>query len=176
MIFRLFLIAVAFTFASGVARATHTVSVPNYPTLQQLESGWNAAFASWLTSQYGGTPTITSTTTYAGQDGQIFVVSTYTAGTAHGTILGRAFDPQDATPLGGGNYWYEVEKGFTCTPEGSCQICDPHERHYPDGSYERWCNCFYNTGEKGACALVPVEELVGSYEVSPTDYGSLPAL
>ena len=168
------------TTAVLVARATpHTVYVPNYPTLAQLESGWNAAFVSWLTAQYGGVPVITGTTTYAGQAGQIFVVSSFTAGAVNGKILGRAFDPAEATHLGDGKYLYEVEEngGFTCTPGGGCGICEPHEKHNNNGTYERWCECTYwHNGENGSCALNPLGDFVGSYQLEPMYYGSLPVL
>lgn len=107
---RMFALSMAIlTLTASAARATHTVYAPNYPALSQLESGWNAAFVSWLAVQYGGTPVITSTTTYAGPDGQIFVVSSFTAGTINGRILGLAFDPQEATPVGDGSYSYQVK-------------------------------------------------------------------
>ena len=178
---RMFALSMAIlTLTASAARATHTVYAPNYPTLSQLESGWNAAFVSWLAVQYGGTPVITSTTTYAGPDGQIFVVSSFTAGTINGRILGRAFDPQEATPVGDGSYSYQVKStgAFTCTsdPESTCAY-EPHERHYQDGSYERWCACRHQTGAKGASVtLMPADSFTGSYRIRPGDYGSLPAL
>lgn len=164
---------------SGAARATHTVVVPDYPTLAQLESGWNAAFVSWLTVQYGGSPVITSTVTYSGQEGQIFVVSRFTAGSVVGTILGRAFDPYEGTLLGGGEYRCEVadEGGFSCIPEGGCQICDAYERRGADGSTEWKCNCVARTeGEVSMCGLIPVDGFSGSYKLVPGDYGTLPVL
>ena len=164
---------------SSVAWATHTVSVPDYPTLAELESGWNAAFVSWLTRQYGGSPTITSTVTYSGQEGQIFVVSRFTAGSVNGTISGRAFDPVEGTALGGGEYWYEVASsaGFSCIPEGGCQICNTRERRNADGSTEWKCNCIARTeGEVAMCGLIPADGFAGSYKLVPGDYGSLPVL
>src|SRR5690606_3303528 len=89
-----------------------------------------------------GVPVITGTTTYAGQAGQIFVVSSFTAGSVSGRILGRAFDPAEATHLGDGKYLYTVAAngGFTCNSTGSCETCEPHEFHSTQG-VERWCKC-----------------------------------
>jgi len=178
MAFRLFFVSAMILMCVGTtAFATYTVSVPDYPTLSQLESGWNDAFVSWLTGQYGGSPVITSTTTYTNQDGEILVMSSFVAGSVSGNILGRAFDPQDATSLGGGNYMYAVaaDGGFTCAPAANCSLCEPHEKHNSDGSYERWCDCPHPEGN-GGCTLTPLGDLVGSYNIDPSDYGSLPNL
>ena len=183
MLLRSFLIIVSVVLLSGVARATHTVVVPDYPTLAQLESGWNAAFVSWLTVQYGGTPVITSTVTYSGQEGQLFVVSKFIAGSVSGSILGRAFDPYEGTSLGGGEYLYDVASGagFICVPILDCLDCEGRETRFPDGSYERVCSCILvNTeGEwesKASCSLTTYGDFTGSYKLVPGDYGTLPVL
>lgn len=182
MFFRVSLgVLLLFTLSSVSIWANYPVNVPDYPTLTQLESGWNAAFVSWLTSEYGGSPVITSTVTYQGQQGQIFVVSTYTAaGGAHGTLLGRAFDPHEATHLGGSNYRYDVEDGFRCDPTLDCLQCKAFETR--DGlSITRWCDCVSvneegENGGKASCAVIPLTDLVGSYELAVGDYVNLPVL
>ena len=166
--------AAIFVVTNAVVKATYIVYAPNYPTLTQLESGWNAAFISWLTDEYGVSPIITSTTTYAGQEGQVFVVSSYNVGSMNGKILGRAFDPQEATSLGSGSYHYQVQANgaFKCNDIDGC-LCDPYERHYPDGHIERGCNCEL---PGLSCEFAPTNNFTGSYQIRPSDYTSLPVL
>ena len=157
--------------ATHTASATVALSVPNYPTVAQLESGWNDAFVAVLTSVYGSTPTIITTTTYKGVGGEIYVVSKFTVGTINGSILGLAFDPATATSLGSGNYRYTASAGFRCDPNGSCQSCSAVQIIKQDGTKIQRCDC----NSAGGCDFYPVDgQFSGTYDINPSSYSGLP--
>lgn len=159
--------------ATHTASATVTLSVPNYPTVAQLESGWNDAFVAVLTSVYGSTPTIITTTTYKGVGGEIYVVSKFTVGTINGSILGLAFDSDTATPLGSGNYRYGASHAFRCENSGYCS-CSAIRVEFPNGDVEEKCDC---NGGKGGCTLIQINgQLSGTYDLNPSNYSSLPTM
>ncbi|MCE7935528.1 MAG: hypothetical protein DYG96_13205 [Chlorobi bacterium CHB2] len=159
--------------AAHVASATVTVSVPNYPTVAQLEAGWNDAFIAILTAAHGAAPTITETVTYQGATGEIYVVSKFTIGPINGSMLGLAFDPKSATSLGSGNYRYGVSHAFRCENSGYCS-CSAIRVEFPNGDVQEKCDCY---GGKGGCSLIPINgQLIGTYDLNPANYSGLPTM
>ncbi|KXK57586.1 MAG: hypothetical protein IPM61_02540 [Chlorobi bacterium] len=159
--------------AAHTASATVAVSVPNYPTVAQLEAGWNNAFIAILTAAHGAAPTITETVTYHGTSGEIYVVSKFTIGTINGSILGLAFDPKSATSLGSGNYRYGAAHAFRCE-NSSSSSCSAIRSKFPNGDVQEKCNC--NKG-KGGSSLIPINgQLIGTYDLNPANYSGLPTM
>lgn len=155
------------------ASATVTLSVPNYPTVAQLETGWNNAFIAILTAAHGMAPTITGTTTYQGAGGAIYVVSTFTVGSTTGSILGTAFNPATATSLGNGNYSYAANKGFRCERSDGFCSCTARQAIKPDVIIQE-CVC---DGGSGGCALINIDgQFTGTYDLNPANYSSLPTM
>lgn len=178
------LLVVLNVIVSAEGKSTHSVDVPDNPTLEELERGWNVAFLSWLRVSYGDSVGIVSTQTYSGELGQLYVVSWFRAGEISGSILGRAFDPVGGDELGEGEYRYTVSGGgvFGCVGTVAGMDCISHERYdSEDGSKDRWCECgnveaLRESGERGSCVLIPAGGFVGSYRLRPRSYGALPRL
>lgn len=154
---------------ASTASATVTLSVPNYPIIAQLESGWNNAFVAILANIHGSTPTITATTTYQGGGGEVYVVSSFTVG----SILGLAFDPTTATSLGSGNYRYTASEGFRCEASSYCS-CSAIRVKHTNGDIEERCDC---NGGQGGCTYLPIDGLLtGTYDLNPSSYSGLPTM
>ena len=161
---------------TSTASAVVPVTCVDYPTVSQLETAWNAAFVTELNATYSGTTTISSTTTYRGGAGQIYVVSHFNVGSHFGSILGVAFDPATDTPIGSGNYEVEADKGFECyRSEGFCN-CSAEEITQPDGTRIRRCYC---DGGTGGCGMIDLNgSFSGTYEINPSSsyYSALPSM
>jgi hypothetical protein len=170
------LVVFGIVYVPQVANATITVTVPDYPSVSELEAGWNTAFTTFLADEYGGSPSITSTTTYEGPGGGIYVVSEFVVGSEEGSILAVAFSPETAQDLGNGKYLMNVEDdwGFECYQSEPFCACSAERIIQSDGTIIQRCNC---DGGTGACGMRDSDgAFAGLYELEPSTYSNLPGL
>lgn len=144
--------------------SAQTVSVPNFPSAAQLESGFLSAFTPIIVAQYGAPPVWGAKGFAQATSGIIDFTATFTAGGVSGTISAQVFDPATATPLGGGAFQFAVKSSWTCG-SWNCS-CGFYIRDYRDGTREYHCDC----EDTGDCTLTE-NDLEGTYSIRPGDYG-----